>query len=466
MAVTEDGTLRQNVRQNRPNYSDTRKYNSQRNSDSQNSQNSQNVQSKKTNFENKNHVRSSGYGKQSVTPKTGPPGATPHPTGVIPKTATAVAPVEKKTQSQSSNISKSVEKPIAMAQADKSNREKVKNPPLIIKPASETQNEQPSTSSAIPPIQIINDLNDPEKSSLNILQETLKVPMWKDYKVFGDRFIMDWLKKSPVSSISKNVKIYEKSKGFEQIKSLPELFRIVENSVKPKDKVIIGFGEETVFVPKFDLDEFTLNLRKLVDNLISINQAEQVVICTIMPDMSRMNNSYYTKELKNLNSRLWMMKKTKKEMFILDLWALVSDRYRLQKEDKRNLVVVKSSGILETIPKVLTKEEVPMIDSKMNYLISEHIDLTDEEKKARKKKISKSTLNEQSLIDATINDEILNHESTILMISDSFQQEIDELIQAEADAVELATADETADSSSVAEDLNSSEDLAPVEASE
>lgn len=464
MALEGDGVLRQSVRENRPNYSDTRKY-SQKNSDSQNSQKIGKLFEKPK----PSSKQSSGYGPKATSSKTGPPGATPHPTGSVSKNVQNDKSQEK---SVSTIVSKTNIKPIAIAQPDISQREKMKNPPIDrpipVKITQASRDSVPSTSTTRN-VQIITDSNNPEKP-LGLAKEKFHTPMWKEYKVFGDRFIIDWLKKSPLSSISKDIKIYERCKIFEQIKDLKELYKIVENSTKAQDKIIIGFGEETVFTENYNLDEFSLNLRKLVDNLLSINKASQVVIATIMPDISRMNNSIYTREIRNVNARIWILKKIRKEIFVLDFWSLVADRFKVEKNDRRNLTVMKSSGLMEAIPKILTKEEIPMLDRKMSNLIVEYIDLTDEERKAKKKNSPKSSQDEASLIDATIDSEILaleaSNSSNLMLITDEFQQELNEIEQADLDELgssSPATIIEVSNDSAFNEEsLNSSEDLAPV----
>lgn len=363
--------------------------------------------------------------------RTGPPGKTPHPTA--PKISTV---------------------PVPMAQAG--------NAKNFLKPSTakvQRDGEVAGGSGVVSTrVKVITDANDPESPKTNIAKDLFVPPNWKEYKVFADKVIMSWMKKSKLSSISQDKRKAEKSRGFEEISTADEIFQQAELSSQEGDMLLIGLSEELVLRSDFDLDQFSYNARKSCERLINTNKVKRIILCTLMPDTTRLSNSFYMTAIKDVNNRLWNLRKINDDaIFIFDMWKHIMDKVSKNKMDRRNLPISKPSGVIEAKVKIITDTEAPYFDNELSSVIREIMDVP----KAERKKRKKPNLDEATLIDQQIEvDRANNLDSSIHLLTDAereeqFLQEIDEWTRADIETTAYETAlENTIEFSLISEDIS------------
>lgn len=417
--VKEGGrSLRPDIRKNRPNYDETDEVPVL-------------IKTKPTN-KLVDKVPSSGYGQMKTAKlnvKIGPPGKTPHPTGPRDnqkKDARVPDKVNKPPVKQ--KVSSTVEDPVDIAQPSTSRKDTSKKP--VTKEVKVTSE-----------MKVLTDNNNPEEARLNILQNRFQVPRWKEFYAFGGPSAMSWLKKSTLSNISQDASKALKSKGFEEIKTLEELFSIVLEVAKKDSRILVCPGEELIITDNFCLDEFSLKIRKFLTSLFTDNKVKDVVITLIMPDTNRLNNIHYMRTVREINNRLWTIRKNYENMFVLDLYRVCMERERIEnkKPDRRNLVLPKSNGLIEGFPRSISKEEVESIDLEFSDIIQKILNLPKSERIKRAR--SKQEKEEASLIDNTIaNERASMNVPTMNLVADEndsedFAAQVEALAQANAESI-------------------------------
>lgn len=389
-------------------------------------------------------VQSSGYG-QSKPPqlvvKVGPPGKTPHPTAVRDNQkkdfheqekgkSKTVKPQEPLRTQPKAKVSSTVEDPIDIAQPSTSAK-------TTVKKVENKENKNGSTA-----LKVLTDVNNPEKPRTNILQNSFQIPRWKEFYIFGSIVSMSWLKKSVLSSISQDASKALKSKGFEQIKTLEELFSITIELAKADWRIVVCPGEELIITENFCLDEFSLKIRKFLTTLFNTNKVKDVVIALLMPDTNRLNNIHYMRTIREINNRLWFIRKSFENMFVLDLYRVCMDREKIEnkKPDRRNLVVPKSNGLVEGIPRSISKEEAEAIDLEFTDIIAKILDLPKHERVKRSR--TRQERDEASLIDNTIaNERASINQPSIHLIADETDDTDPQAFAAQVEALEQANAE-------------------------
>jgi len=121
---------------------------------------------------------------------------------------------------------------------------------------------------------------------------TLLAPCWFQWRVFGDGSAMSWLKhtKVDVSNIHRMRNMYT---GFEKMDRLGQLAKVLRSEAKAGDKIIVQFDEMFVFHGDFPYSQFVAEMEQLLLDLIRDNKVKRIVICTIPPHPSRLDDQVY-----------------------------------------------------------------------------------------------------------------------------------------------------------------------------
>lgn len=242
----------------------------------------------------------------------------------------------------------------------------------------------------------------------------------------------------------------------EKIQSLTELFTLAETYAQANSKILLGFGEVLVLHKHFCLEQFTIDLRKTVQTLLTINKVFKVVVCTVPPDVTRLSQTHYSKALRSVNSRIWIIKKQTLGMYVLDIWGTIVARYAADnpEPDRRNLTAPRVIEAVEGVPRLVTESEVAQIDKQFGEIITSYVEKPREVRprpdpnRGPGRPVSQNsvapTTSRIGSNDTSSTPRITSaSHNTVNLVSDvdfedGFQAEIDAITRADAESIELS----------------------------